>query len=110
MEPKIEEELIGRLKEHYGKLPLKQIQSKLGVPKSIFLYLLGKAGLPLEQSRVQTITIVHWKPTKEGGSAPTLRVSRHIVRQMGLKEGDKVQWIIEKGRIIGMPLTTKPEI
>jgi hypothetical protein len=108
MDARIEEELITRLKEHYGKMPLSQLQSKLRVSKSVFYYLLGKAGLPLEQRRVQTITVVHWRPTREGGNAPVLRVSRYIVRKMGLKDGDKVQWIIEKGRIVGIPLTVSP--
>jgi len=100
----VEEELIKRLKEYYGKMPLDQIRSKLGVPKNVFLYLLGKAGLPLDQKRVQTITVVHWRSTKEGGSAPVLRVSRHIVRRLGLKDGDRVQWLIEKDRLVGVPL------
>jgi len=104
MEPKVEEELIKRLKELYGKMPLKQIQSKLGVSRSVLLYLLGKAGLPMEQGRIQAITVVRWIPTREGGSAPLLRVSRRVVRVLGLKEGDKVLWSIEKGKIVGIPL------
>jgi len=103
----IEGELISRLRELHGKMPLEVIRKKLGVSKPLLLYLLGKAGLPLKRTRIQTITVVRWKPTKEGGSAPTLRVSRHIVRKLGLKDGDKVQWVIEKGRIVGLPLTLR---
>ncbi len=104
MEPEIEEELLKRLKAHYGKEPLEQIRKKLGVSKPVFTYLLGKAGLPLVQSKVQNITVVRWKPTPEGGSAPLLKVSRAVVRKLGLKDGDKVRWLIEKGRIVGIPL------
>jgi hypothetical protein len=104
MHPKVEEELIKRLKENYGKMSMEELQTKLGVSKSVFLYLLGKAGLPLRQRRIQTITVVHWRPAGAGRNAPMLRVSRHVVRKLGLKDGDKVQWMIEKGRIVGVPL------
>jgi len=107
MDPTVELELISRLKKLYGRMSLDQIRKRLGVSKPVFLYLLGKSGLPLKQSRVQTITVVHWEPTKEGGSAPVLKVSRAIVRKLGLRDGTKVQWTVEKGKIVGIPLTRK---
>ena len=107
MEPEIERELIEKIKELYGKMSLKQIQEKLSIPRHVLMYLIGKAGLPLRQERVQSITVVRWRPTREGGSAPVLRVSRRIVRKLGLRDGDKVMWTIKDGKIIGIPLTRR---
>ncbi|MBW2675418.1 MAG: hypothetical protein JRD89_18750 [Deltaproteobacteria bacterium] len=110
MDAKVERELLRKLKKFHGKVPVSQLPSKIGVPKSVLIYLMGKADIPLGRERIQYITKVRWLRTKEGGSAPQLRVSRIIVRQMGLKEGSKVQWFLEKGKIVGIPLPTEESL
>jgi hypothetical protein len=104
MEPEFEERLLEKLKALYGRYEPEEITSRLGITDTTFMYLLGKANLPFPHKRIQYVTKVAWRRTEEGGSAPTLRVSRAIVRELNLRDGDRVQWFIEKDRILGIPL------
>jgi len=104
MDPILEEKLTQKLRSLYGKKSLEAIREELRLSKPLFFYLMGKASLPVKQRRIQYVTKVFWRGTREGGSAPILRVSRAIIRQLDLREGDQVQWSVENGKIVGTPL------
>jgi len=102
MQKETESQLITQVKELYPRFSLNEIQEKLGVSRQILFYIIGKAGLEIKHNRIQTITKVFWR-----NNAPNLRVSRFVVRKMALNDGDEIQWIIDAGKIIGIPKNTQ---
>jgi len=107
MKKEVEEALIKKVKELHGKKPLTEIQRELQITRSMLYYLLGKCGLNIDQERLQYITKVRWTRQREKGKdyyVPQLRVSRRIVRELDLRDGDAVLWSIVNGKIVGTPV------
>jgi len=94
-----EEELIRKIRamREAGE-PARKIREELRLSTARFYYLLGRGGIEMRPLRGPDVTSVRVYRGK-----PILVAATGALRELGWKEGQRVRWRVERGRLVGEP-------